>query len=348
MLRHVPWLALVLVVLAVWPGGGLAAPSAEFSVTPSSPAPSEVVRFRAGDETCAEPAVCTWSGDDGVLGTGTEITHSYAAAGVYAVRLTVTGADGSDQQERTVTVVAAAPPPPPPPANHAPTVAYTYLTAGLQAGFSAATADADDDPVTVAWQFGDGGTSAAPSPSHTYAKAGSYTVTVTARDGRGGQGTASGTVTVQPAGALDPPPPSPAPPPPPVVAAAPAAPTVPAPLHRMVPFPVVRVAGRFVGRSTRLTIVSIRAPKAARVIIRCTGGGCPFARRSFRTVSDRRSIRVRALQGRVVGPGTVLDIRVAQPGWIGKRTRLRFVPQRAPRRFDGCVSPSGAPQGCPA
>lgn len=49
---------------------------------------------------------------------------------------------------------------------------------------SAGSTDADDDPLTVRWNFGDGSpTSTAAAPSHTYAAPGAYTATLTVSDG---------------------------------------------------------------------------------------------------------------------------------------------------------------------
>jgi PKD repeat protein len=50
---------------------------------------------------------------------------------------------------------------------------------------SAGSTDADDDPLTVRWNFGDGSPiSTAPAPSHTYAALGAYVATLTVSDNR--------------------------------------------------------------------------------------------------------------------------------------------------------------------
>jgi hypothetical protein len=118
-------------------------------------------------------------------------------------------------------------------------------------------------------------------------------------------------------------------------------------MRRMSPFPVIRVAGRFVGRATLLTVVSVRAGRTARILVRCTGRGCPYAARTYRR-SRLSSGRVRTLEGRRLQPGARLELRVLQPGRIGKRTVLRFADRKAPRRTDGCVTPAGKPVRCPA
>ncbi|WP_206503287.1 PQQ-dependent sugar dehydrogenase [Streptomyces chrestomyceticus] len=68
--------------------------------------------------------------------------------------------------------------------------------APLRAKFTAAATDADGDPLTYTWDFGDGTTSNQQNPAHTYRKDGTYTATVTAKDPGGRTGTASVYLTV--------------------------------------------------------------------------------------------------------------------------------------------------------
>ncbi|MHC3389168.1 ThuA domain-containing protein [Streptomyces lavendulocolor] len=74
----------------------------------------------------------------------------------------------------------------------------TSGTAPLRVAFSSAgTTDADGDPLTYSWDFGDGtGTSTAANPTYTYRRNGTYTATVTARDASGRTGSASVRVVV--------------------------------------------------------------------------------------------------------------------------------------------------------
>jgi PKD repeat protein len=55
-----------------------------------------------------------------------------------------------------------------------------------EARFDAQATDADSDPLTYAWDFGDATTGAGATPTHAYAAAGTYTATVTVSDGRSG------------------------------------------------------------------------------------------------------------------------------------------------------------------
>ncbi|HEY1118067.1 MAG TPA: PKD domain-containing protein [Acidimicrobiales bacterium] len=75
----------------------------------------------------------------------------------------------------------------------------TSGTAPLPVTFdSTRSTDADGDPLTSTWTFGDGGTATGATVSHTYAAAGTYEVTLTVSDGTSSS-TASTVVTVAPA-----------------------------------------------------------------------------------------------------------------------------------------------------
>lgn len=103
------------------------------------------------------------------------------AAGVFAVSY---GSDG--QRSRTASLISG---------NQAPTAAISGPTDGnarTAYAFFAAATDADGDPLTLLWDFGDGSVlSEGPTAVHAYAAGGSYTVTLTAIDQRGGVTTAT-------------------------------------------------------------------------------------------------------------------------------------------------------------
>jgi hypothetical protein len=109
------------------------------------------------------------------------------------------------------------------------------------------------------------------------------------------------------------------------------------------PFPVVRIAGRFRGKRTRLTRVTIKARHGVRIRVRCKGRGCPYRRRAIAT----KLVRVRSLQ-RTYRPRARIEIRVTQPQKIGKYTRLMTRRGKAPLRLDRCLMPgSTRPVRCP-
>jgi hypothetical protein len=110
------------------------------------------------------------------------------------------------------------------------------------------------------------------------------------------------------------------------------------------PFPIVRISGRFRGKRTKLTRVTVRAPRGARIRVACKGPGCPYRRRAIAV----RLVRVRALQ-RTYRPKATIEIRVTQPQKIGKYTRMRTRKGKAPLRIDRCLRPGRTrPVKCPA
>ena len=109
------------------------------------------------------------------------------------------------------------------------------------------------------------------------------------------------------------------------------------------PFPVVRVAGRFVGKRTKLTRVSVRTPKGTRIRIRCAGHGCPYKRKAVAA----KLIGVRSLQ-RTYRAKAQIEFFVTQPKKIGKYTRVRMRRVKAPLRLDRCLMPGKTkPVRCP-
>jgi hypothetical protein len=110
------------------------------------------------------------------------------------------------------------------------------------------------------------------------------------------------------------------------------------------PFPVIRIAGRFKGRRTKLTRVTVRTPRGTRIRIRCLGHGCPFKRKAVAA----RLLGVRSLQ-RTYRPKARIEIRVTKAKKIGKYTSVRTRRGKAPVRIDRCLMPGKTkPVRCPA
>jgi PKD repeat protein len=145
-----------------------------------------------------------WSFGDGSSGTGATVTHAYAAAGTYAVTLTVTDDRGAtDSDQATVTVVgnsggANQPPVAEAGGPYSGTVgsAITFLSAG--------STDPDGSITSHQWSFGDGGSASGVSATHTYQTAGSYTATLTVTDDQGATASDQAAVTVSPPSAQQP------------------------------------------------------------------------------------------------------------------------------------------------
>ncbi|WP_448621152.1 PKD domain-containing protein [Geodermatophilus sp. URMC 65] len=146
-----------------------------------------------------------WDFGDGSTGTGATASHTYAAAGTYTVKLTVTDAAGATGTvSRAVTV--SAPTAPEQPANTAPTAAFTSAVSGLAVSVDGSgSRDAEGPVASHAWDFGDGSTGTGATASHTYAAGGTYTVKLTVTDAAGATGTVSRAVTVQAPVVVEPP-----------------------------------------------------------------------------------------------------------------------------------------------
>ncbi|HEU4680928.1 MAG TPA: PKD domain-containing protein [Gemmatimonadales bacterium] len=132
-------------------------------------------------------------------------THVYAAAGTYAVALTVTDNAGANSTPFTKSVTVTAPAPP---VNAPPTAAFTFTCdeAGACTFNSATSTDTDGTIAAYAWNFGDpasgaANTSTEANPTHTYSvtQPTPFTVTLTVTDDDGAaSAAATQTVTVNP------------------------------------------------------------------------------------------------------------------------------------------------------
>jgi hypothetical protein len=116
----------------------------------------------------------------------------------------------------------------------------------------------------------------------------------------------------------------------PPVAAPPVA-GAPAP-RLMTPFPVVRVKGWLTARGARITLLSVRAPRGARIEIACRGARCPVPKLAQTAAVERLRRFERELRA-----GTRLEIAVTKPGAIGKWTVIVIRRGATPRRADGCL-----------
>jgi PKD repeat protein len=163
------------------------APIAAFGATTTN----LLVATDAGASVDPDGSVASYAWDfgDGATAAGRTASHSYATAGTYTVRLTVTDDDGAVATATRSVVVAAAP-------NQGPTASFTHTESGLTVSVDADAADADGTVTSYAWDFGDGQTGTGETASHTYAAAGTYTVTLTVTDDDGATATSSSPVTV--------------------------------------------------------------------------------------------------------------------------------------------------------
>jgi PKD repeat protein len=135
-----------------------------------------------------------------VTGNLTTTTHTYAAAGTFTVRLTVTDADGnSNSTTRDVVVNGGTP------VNLPPTASFTSpaCTVNVDCAFTSTSTDDSGVPPTAHWLFDDGTQADGLDVVHRYAAAGSFPVTLTVTDAQGLTGTITQNVTVTQPSAQD-------------------------------------------------------------------------------------------------------------------------------------------------
>jgi PKD repeat protein len=133
-----------------------------------------------------------WEFGDGSEGYGSIVSHSYAQAGSYTVKLTVTDKDGAQGTDMAMVQVYAV--------NHRPAAVISGPTNGLigeTLSFSGInSADRDGRIVRYIWDFGDGTAGSGVEVTHSYNAAGNYQVTLTVTDDGGLSDSATQTVQI--------------------------------------------------------------------------------------------------------------------------------------------------------
>jgi len=124
------------------------------------------------DASTGDPTSWAWSFGDGDSSSDQNPTHTYDAAGTYAVKLTARNDGGSNSKNQLVTV----------PSGDPPAVDFTFEVDGFTVHFLDASTG---NPTSWSWLFGDDDTSNEQNPSHTYTSAGTFTVTLTATNDAG-------------------------------------------------------------------------------------------------------------------------------------------------------------------
>jgi hypothetical protein len=96
----------------------------------------------------------------------------------------------------------------------------------------------------------------------------------------------------------------------------------------------VRIRGWLTRTGARVTLLTVRAPRGARITVRCTGPRCP--RRRIARLS--RIVHLKPYE-QVLRAGVRLEISVTRPGFVGKLTIIKMRKGKAPVRQDLCLFP---------
>lgn len=133
------------------------------------------------DTSTGSPTSWAWDFGDGNTSSSESPSHSFAAIGVYTVKLTATNSIGSTTATKIIIVTSDATP-----ANNPPTASITASeTSGIAPLTVAFSATADTPPTTYLWDFGDGITSALAAPTHIFTSPGNYLVHLTVTNTHG-------------------------------------------------------------------------------------------------------------------------------------------------------------------
>lgn len=197
-ITHSLLLAILLSLLTACGGGGgggggtSTAPVANFSISNASPLVNSSVTFDASAST-GDISSYAWTFNGTNSQSGQTVSQTFATAGVYVVKLTVTNTEGTNAStERSITVSAP---------NQAPTANITPdKTAGdtpITVTFDASgSSDLDGTISQYHWDFDDGSTGTGQSVSHLFSNDGIYNVTLTVTDDDGATDTATVTITL--------------------------------------------------------------------------------------------------------------------------------------------------------
>ncbi|MGN9811345.1 S8 family serine peptidase [Micromonospora sp. BQ11] len=166
-------------------------PTAGFTATCSND--NTTCSFDAGTSTDSDGTVTgyTWDFGDGTTGTGKTVSHTYAKAGYYSVKLTVTDNQGKTDSVRRQVKAGDVPP----------TAAFGGFCQMQTCTFNGGdSTDPEGDIAGYRWNFGDGTTGSGENVRHTYTSNTfrQYTVTLTVSDSRNQTHSVSRQVTCYP------------------------------------------------------------------------------------------------------------------------------------------------------
>jgi PKD repeat protein len=164
-------------------------PQGDFTIAPNPPNEDEPTVFTC--QPCPESTSVAWdlTGNSNFERSGTTVTVTFTSAQTRTMRMRLTRDEEVTIVSKTVTV------------NGRPTVEFDFdpesPLAGENVAFTSEVDDPEDNPVSVAWDFGDGTTATGQAAQHAYAEAGTFEVSATATDSHGADRTATAEIVVR-------------------------------------------------------------------------------------------------------------------------------------------------------
>jgi PKD repeat protein len=193
---RVPWLILIIVLIAVHVVPVQAELNPDFTAMPRSGVSPLSVQFNDTSSGFIEPITYLWTFGDGNTSSKQNPVYIYKEPGLYTVKLDITNASGDQVTITHEDYITVEPALIPDPLNPEFTAIPRSGVAPLSVQFNDTSTGEHDQ---WEWNFGDGNTSSQQKPLYTYNQPGSYDVTLIISKNEGEQATIlhSGYITVE-------------------------------------------------------------------------------------------------------------------------------------------------------
>lgn len=98
------------------------------------------------------------------------------------------------------------------------------------------------------------------------------------------------------------------------------------------------------GSNTELIGLAVGdVPAGSKVSLSCEGTACPFTSKSFTMKNDVKTLALTDMFADPnFKPGTVIQIQITKPGWIGKSFRYEIMSSADPRATTECLAADGS------
>lgn len=98
------------------------------------------------------------------------------------------------------------------------------------------------------------------------------------------------------------------------------------------------------GSTTELIGLAIgHLPAGSKVLLTCSGDGCSFASKSLTMKNDVGTLGLTDMFADPnLKPGTILQIQITKPGWIGKSFKYEIISSSDPRATTECLAADGS------